>query len=426
MRRLSPSALFAIFVFSFCLALASGAQAQDQFTRIEVGGQFDGIRLLNAEGYPEFKPGFGARLDINLTRRFALESTVDYFPRNAPQIFGQGGQGGRTLEAFFGVRGKFVTTRRYSVYGVLRPGLTYETNNVNSLILEDSSHLFLTPRSGALTHFTLDLGGGVEIYPTQRWILRAEADVSPYFVGNLPVLDPTKLSASGAPLAVSSVPGTIYAPWKLSLGASYRLGALREFSSDDEQDHDNNHQSRFSRLTVGAQATSLSLAFIDNFAGATTVAGVGPFASYRIWRFVEADTSMFLFPREEQSTGPRDGGRIFQGFYGVRAGFRSRHIGFFAKVRPGFQSYSSTLTSVTFSSGTTFMEHFSRATDFALDLGGVIELYPTRHFVVRLDAGDTFRYTGERTLTVNGVPNPTPAFPRRDTMQFGVGFGWHF
>jgi hypothetical protein len=427
MRRPSPSALFAIFVF--CLAFASAVQAQDQFTRIEVGGQFDGIRLLNAAGSPEFKPGFGARLDVNLTRRIAFESTVDFFPRNAPQTPDQGEQGGRTLQALFGVRAKFITARRYSVYGVLRTGLTYETNNLNTLTFVPPDGLFFLTKSGPATHFTLDMGGGVEFYPTRRWIFRAEVDASAYFVGNLPVLDPEVLGPSGEPLAVTIVHGTIFTPWKISLGASYRVGALRDFPRDDTQDDQHDHEGRFSRLTAGAQATSLSLAFINGVDGATTEAGVGPFASYRIWRFIEADTSMFLFPREEQTIGSIDGGRILQGFYGVRAGFRTRHVGFFAKARPGFQSYSRVLTSETITLGTpaSVVETFGRTTDFALDLGGVIELYPTKHFVIRLDAGDTMLFTGATEMVEFGNEIfPSVAFPRRDMMQFGVGFGWRF
>jgi hypothetical protein len=427
MRRLGPSALFAIF--AFCLAFASATQAQDQFTRIEVGGQFDGIRLLNAEERNEFKPGFGARLDINLTRRLAFESTVDFFPRNAPQSPDQAGQGGRTLQALFGVRAKFITTRRYSVYGILRTGLTYETNNLSSLTFDPPDGLIFLRGSGPVTHFTLDLGGGVELYPTRRWIFRAEIDDSPYFAGNLPVLDPEILGPSGEPLAVTIAHGAIFAPWKISLGASYRVGALRDFPRDDEQDDQQDHGGRPSRLTVGAQATSLSLSFIDGVDGATTEVGVGPFASYRIWRFIEADTAMFLFPREEKTTGPFDGGRILQGFYGVRAGFRTRHIGFFAKVRPGFESNSRVLASetITLGPGASIVDTFGRTTYFALDFGGVIELYPTKHLVVRLDAGDTMIYPGRVPIvTLLGTTTFVPDFPRQDTMQFGVGFGWRF
>jgi Outer membrane protein beta-barrel domain len=423
MRRLSPSALLA--TFAFFLTFASATPAQDQLTRFEVGGQFDGIRLMNSAGNAAFQYGFGARLDVNLTRRFALESTVDYFPRNSPFTPEEGGQGGRTLQAFFGVRGKFITTRRYSVYGVLRPGLTHETNNEKAVLLTNSGMNFsLVNQTGPLTHFTLDMGGGIEVYPSDRWILRAEVDASPYFVGNIPVL----ISPSpGAPISPTNpISGKIYTPWKLSLGAGYRVGALREYARDNVQGFDQSQPSRFSRLTVGAQATALSLAFVDGTDQATTMVGFGPFASYRIWRFVEADGAMLLFPREEPSLGPRDGGRILQGFYGVRAGFRTQNLGFFAKVRPGFQSNSRTNSGVIFGPDSSASFTFSRATDFALDLGGVVEAYPTKHLVLRVDAGDTMLYTSARNFNVFGNSDVFPSYPRRDTIQSGVGLGWKF
>jgi hypothetical protein len=424
MRRPGPSALFPIFVFAACLILASATQAQDQFTRVEIGGQFDGIRLLNAAGNPEFKPGFGGRLDINLTRRLAFESTLDFFPRQAPEIFGQGGQ---TLQFTAGVRAKFVTARRYSIYGVVRPGLTHETNNFRAEIVTFQPSLSVdSDQSGPLTHLTLDLGGGVEIYPTARWILRAEVDASPYFVGDVPL---TFVAPPSGPFVFVQPPrGEIFATWKLSLGGSYRFGALKESARGDDASNSKDEQNRLGRLTVGAQASSLSLKFTNELDGhAATEAGFGPFASYRIWRFVEADASMSFFPREAQPDSFGDGGRILQGLFGVRAGFRTKHMGFFAKARPGFQSYSQGLSSITFPPDFSSESlAFTRATDFALDLGGVIEIYPTKHFVIRIDAGDTSIFPGARNFITNGVSFAEPAQPRKDTIQFGAGFGWRF
>jgi Outer membrane protein beta-barrel domain len=424
MRRPSPSALFGIFVFAVCLAVSSAARAQDQFTRIEVGGQFDGIRLLNTGDRPEFTPGFGARLDINLTRRIAFESTLDFFPRQAPEIFGQGGQ---TLQFTAGMRAKFVTTRRYSIYGVVRPGLTHETNNFLGEIVAFQPPLPINNNpSGPLNHLSLDLGGGVEIYPNARWILRGEVAASPYFVRDEPLTFITP--PSGAFIFVQPPRGEIFATWKLSVGASYRIGALKEYARTDNASNSVDAQNRLDRLTIGVQASSLSLKFTNELDGhAATEAGFGPFASYRIWRFVEADASMSFFPREAQPDSFGDGGRILQGLFGVRAGFRTKHMGFFAKARPGFQSYSQNLSSITsppdFSSESLA---FTRATDFALDLGGVIEIYPTKHFVIRIDAGDTSIFPGARNFITNGVSFSEPAQPRKDTIQFGAGFGWRF
>jgi outer membrane protein with beta-barrel domain len=63
-----------------------------------------------------------------------------------------------------------------------------------------------------------------------------------------------------------------------------------------------------------------------------------------------------------------------QGLFGIKAGKRIKRVGFFAKVRPGFQ--------------TNFFVNQREQARFALDVGGVAEFYPTRHVVLRVDAGD--------------------------------------
>ncbi len=68
-------------------------------------------------------------------------------------------------------------------------------------------------------------------------------------------------------------------------------------------------------------------------------------------------------------------------------------------------------------------------TDFALDLGGVVELYPSSRTILRFDAGDTILRSG-----THNVPVRTPFFdvvapvPDRTTHNFqgSVGFGFRF
>jgi hypothetical protein len=63
-----------------------------------------------------------------------------------------------------------------------------------------------------------------------------------------------------------------------------------------------------------------------------------------------------------------------QGLFGIKAGKRTKHMGIFAKVRPGFQ--------------TNFYVNERQQARVALDVGGVAEYYPNRHVALRLDAGD--------------------------------------
>jgi hypothetical protein len=69
-----------------------------------------------------------------------------------------------------------------------------------------------------------------------------------------------------------------------------------------------------------------------------------------------------------------------QGLFGVKTGIRSEKAGIFAKFRPGFvrfgESGSLGVTAQSF-------------TQFAIDIGGVFELYPSRSVAFRFDVGDT-------------------------------------
>jgi hypothetical protein len=62
----------------------------------------------------------------------------------------------------------------------------------------------------------------------------------------------------------------------------------------------------------------------------------------------------------------------------VKYGVRTEKVGVFGKLRPGF---------IRFGEGATISG--ASATEFALDIGGVIELYPSRPVALRLDVGNT-------------------------------------
>lgn len=59
------------------------------------------------------------------------------------------------------------------------------------------------------------------------------------------------------------------------------------------------------------------------------------------------------------------------------------------------------------------------STEFALDLGGVLELYPSRFVSVRFDLGDTMIHYGRSTLS--GGPGSIT-----HNLQFTTGVGFRF
>lgn len=117
------------------------------------------------------------------------------------------------------------------------------------------------------------------------------------------------------------------------------------------------------------------------------------------------------------------GGRKFQAVFGPKFGVRREKFGIFGKVRPGFirlDKYNvihSVFNEPPFFSVLTGVES---ATFFNIDIGGVLEYYPSRRAVFRVDVGDTIiRYNAQKPKEIN------PTFTRHN-LQINIGFGFRF
>ena len=141
------------------------------------------------------------------------------------------------------------------------------------------------------------------------------------------------------------------------------------------------------------------------------------------------------------------GGHKLEGLFGVKAGKHFDKVGIFGKARPGFlragkgdirpRSNVACIAMVTiFPPPIGCFETISKSS-FAFDLGGVVEVYPSKRMLIRFDAGDTIIRLGERN--VPGVLNPGPGVlaptfltvvrvPAATTHNFqaSVGIGFRF
>lgn len=167
--------------------------------------------------------------------------------------------------------------------------------------------------------------------------------------------------------------------------------------------------------------------------------GFGARAGYSFNRYVTAEAEVNYFPGDP-GLADEDfaGGRKVQGLFGVKAGRRYEHFGLFAKARPGF---------VHFEKGDLFQPPGSGCiavfppplpcfetrgrTDFAVDVGGVLELYPSPRTLIRFDAGDTILRSGAHRIPVqNALAFGAAAVPipgeTTHNFQGGVGFGFRF
>jgi hypothetical protein len=373
------------------LLLALTARAQDEYSRVELGAQYSTIRETNSNLQGVNFSGFGGRFDWNLSRRLAFESQVDFFPEHgAPLLLVQGGQ---TLQAVFGIRAKVVQNRHIAVFGLVRPGLLHFTGVE---VPADSGASFgIQPA----TYFVLNLGGGIEYYPSPRWILRADIEGDPYRV--------PAYSTGGY-----VQPGKIDDTTRLSFGVAYRLGALQENERESNVPGNWEFGPLFSAMAISREALANNV---------RTEPGFGGYASYRFYGVFYLDGDLLYFPVGTSASGPHDGGTILQGLLGVKGGIRRNHFGFFGKVRPGFNSYSAALTSIT-STG----ETSTRSTNFALDLGGIIEFYPTERSTLRIEAGDTHLYFTTRNVNVDGTIESFPGGKLQHSIQLVLGYGWRF
>lgn len=106
--------------------------------------------------------------------------------------------------------------------------------------------------------------------------------------------------------------------------------------------------------------------------------GVGGRFTYNLNNQIALDSEVDFFLPDE---GPP---YATQGLFGIKAGGRTKHLGVFAKARPGFQ--------------TNFVVNDREQAVFAMDVGGVLEVYPNRHVVLRFDAGDIIIPFGDKVV----------------------------
>jgi outer membrane protein with beta-barrel domain len=152
------------------------------------------------------------------------------------------------------------------------------------------------------------------------------------------------------------------------------------------------------KVEVGAHYTLLRLRDFD-----ITDNGVGGRVTFNLADSFGLEGELNFFPqRRTNSIVPglfQDSTRT-QGLFGVKTGLRSEKAGIFAKIRPGFFRFGES-TSIGGVPGPSF-------TQFALDFGGVFELYPSRSVAIRFDVGDTIirfgsNFTGGDAFNSNNL-----------------------
>jgi hypothetical protein len=196
------------------------------------------------------------------------------------------------------------------------------------------------------------------------------------------------------------------------------------------------------KIEVGVQFTSITEPSYD---GGRTEPGFGGRFTFNLNRSIALEAEGNLFPHNCRSCGGGNNGdsngNISQGLFGVKAGKRFEKWGIFAKGRPGVVSFSQGDSKYVQTGPAVGPADFpfefrqNRLTNFAFDLGGVLEFYPSKRIVTRFDAGDTMIHYGQRTssfFTSSGLTGPLVLVPftlraeTRHNFQFSAGVGFRF
>lgn len=172
-------------------------------------------------------------------------------------------------------------------------------------------------------------------------------------------------------------------------------------------------QSQTPRFELGAQFTALRLKEFS-IVEARTMTGIGGRFTYNITRHVAVEAEgNYFFDNDVRRT---------QGLFGIKAGTRWRRLGVFGKARPGFLRFKLPLFCAIPEGCPPSSQQFFSKTDFAFDLGGVVEFYPSRHISLRTDVGDTIVRSNRGTGLINGQPSELHFTSHNLQFMSGISF----
>lgn len=145
--------------------------------------------------------------------------------------------------------------------------------------------------------------------------------------------------------------------------------------------------------------------------------GVGVRFTYNLNDYFALEAEATAFPPTEDGEPNNE----VQGLFGAKVGKRFDRVGVFAKLRPGlvrFHKLGSAEVPNVFN---------HPETRFALDAGGVVEFYPSRHTALRVDVGDTMIHYREGDFFYQRLDEPMPVRTRLShNPQVIVGFAFRF
>lgn len=192
-----------------------------------------------------------------------------------------------------------------------------------------------------------------------------------------------------------------------------------------------------SSVTVRKFEVAPEFTTITVFAGDSEV-GLGSRLTYNLNKRFALEAAAYFFPHDCEFC-ERHAGRGTEGLFGVKIGKRFHKWGIFGKARPGVISFSKGQFDIiaigTSPTTPSFVIVEKRLTSFAFDLGAVLEFYPSKRIITRLDFGTTIIHYGAHTSNFPVFDPATGTFTLRPftspaqnvgTFQIMAGVGFRF
>ncbi len=403
----------------WAVAWAWGTAWSQRYTPREVGV---GVQAETASAYFDASNYVGPRSDFvgplgrytwNLSPSLAVEGSVAYLTGSQP---GGATDSGGELLALGGLKAGW-RGRRFGIFGKAEPGISSWTPG---LVVYEGTASSFRKIDERRTDFTMELGGVVEVYPTPRTIVRLDAGET-LIAEYDQVLIREGNPQTGEIEEIS--PGHIAQHFSAALTVAHRFGGIRE---------ERERVPERSPVDLGILFSLQQRVHEDGAGQIPPNRGGGAWGSWNFSKYVSLDTTAFYSPQDDKSAFPQDGGRDLMAVWGIKAGIRRDRLGYFAAVRPGMMQFSRTNYYQDLYVNPPVILN-AKTTDYVMDVGGVVEYYAAKHFLLRADVGNGYvhYHAGDLRYPISKMPTPTPkdAYYRpfqRASIVTLFGVGWRF
>jgi len=407
-----------LWIFLFSLLLPAAASSQ-QFTRnevsVSVGLQTVGQETCTPIGSgPECQPGTNhyAYLSLpsftftrNLSPSLALEGMVQptsFFLQTSG--FGSG----RQMLALGGVKVGW-RSQRWGFYGKVRAGVA--GFSCGTFDYDPSAYSDCTWQ----TNFAMEYGGVAEYRLRPRWALRVDAS-------HLMILQFDQVEErypDGSPLE--------YRQGATLQHFDARIGITRSFGRLDDSAPERAPEKQV--WDLGA-TFALQPRIFPSFQFLSAYPTWGLWGSWNFSRHVSWDSTVMHSGRNPGFTEWIDyqqGGRAFEALSCAKLGIRRDHMGYFGEIRGGTITFGKTEKEIVEPAPGSLNFYEGMFTSPVLNVGGVLEVYPSKHTILRFDTGSATIFflakNVKQTLLGSTTTFSIPSTQQTTMlMSFGAGF----